>query len=163
MSRYSVNVIADGKWKIKGKQMKGEILIADDELHIRQLVNSTLGRDYSILEASNGEEAINIARRQKPDLILLDIIMPKVDGFAACSLIKTDKATKGIPVVMLTGIGYEPNKKLAKGLGANGYITKPFNLGDLLNMVEQYVSATVSTAGRESGTEMAIRITCDWK
>jgi two-component system alkaline phosphatase synthesis response regulator PhoP len=121
--------------------MKGKILIADDEPHIRQLVNNALGKDYSILQASNGEEAMNIALSQKPDLILMDIVMPKVDGYSACSQIKSDQVTKGIPVVMITGIGFKINEKVAKDLGADGYITKPFTLESLVNIAEQYVPA----------------------
>ena len=120
---------------------KRKILIADDELYIRLLVGDALGRDYVILEASNGEEAINITRTEKPDLILMDILMPKLDGYTACYEIKNDEATKAIPVVMLTGIGHELNKKLAQEMGADGYITKPFNLEGLLDTVKQYEPA----------------------
>ena len=118
---------------------KKTILIADDEPNIRLLVSSMLGKDYIVLKASDGEEAINIARCQKPDLILMDIMMPEVDGNTACSVIKTDQATRGIPVVMLTGIGYELNKKLAKVMGADGYITKPFSILDLLDTIGQFL------------------------
>jgi len=118
---------------------KMRILIADDEPNIRSLVSSMLGKDYVVLEASDGEEALNIARRQKPDLVLMDIMMPKVDGYSTCSIIKTDQATKGIPVVMLTAIGYELNKELAKKIGADGYITKPFSLQDLLDTIGQFL------------------------
>ena len=125
--------------------MKGKILIVDDEPHIRQLVNNTLGKDYNIIEASDGEEAMDIALSQKPDLILMDIVMPKVDGYSACSQIKADQATKGIPVIMVTGLGFALNEKVAKDLGADGYITKPFNLENLLTIAEQYVSAAQTT------------------
>jgi CheY-like chemotaxis protein len=131
--------------------MKGKILIVDDEPHIRELVNNALGNDYSILQASNGEEAISIAFSQKPDLILMDIIMPKMDGYRACYQIKADQATKGIPVVMISGIGFKANKKLAKDFGADGYISKPFNLERLVDIAEQYVSTaqTASIAGSD--------------
>lgn len=134
--------------------MKGKILIADDEPHIRQLVNNALSKDYSILQASDGEEAMDIALRQKPDLILMDIVMPKVDGYTACSQIKATQATKEIPVVMLTGLGFKLNEKVAKESGADGYITKPFSLESLLNIAEQYVSAaqTASVSGSGSNT-----------
>ena len=125
--------------------MKGKILIVDDEPHIRQLVNNTLGKDYNILQASNGEQAMVIALSQKPDLILMDIVMPKVDGYSACSQIKADQATKGIPIIMVTGLGFNLNEKVAKDLGADGYITKPFNLENLLNIAEQYVPAAQTT------------------
>lgn len=116
---------------------KKKVLIVDDEEHIRLLVCSILGKKYIVTEVSNGEEAINIARRQKPDLILTDILMPKVDGYTACSAIKKDKETKAISVVMLTGIGYELNKKFSQEIGADGYITKPFSPQDLLHTVSQ--------------------------
>ena len=118
---------------------KMRILVADDEPNIRSLVSSMLGKDYVVLEASDGDEAINITRSQKPDLVLMDIMMPKVDGYSACSTIKTDQTTKGISVVMLTAIGYELNKELAQKIGADGYITKPFSLQGLLHTIKQFL------------------------
>ena len=121
---------------------KKKILIADDEPHIRLLVSSMLGKDYTVLKASDGQEAIDIACKQKPDLILMDILMPREDGFTACHAIKTDEATKAIPVVMLTGIGYKLNKKLSRQIGADGYITKPFSLQDLLDIISPLLPAS---------------------
>jgi two-component system alkaline phosphatase synthesis response regulator PhoP len=116
-----------------------KILIADDEPNVCSLVSSMLGKDYTVLKASNGEEAINVARSQKPHLILMDIMMPKVDGYTACSTIKTDQSTKMIPVIMITGVDHELNKKLANEIGADGYVTKPFTLQDLLDTIGQFV------------------------
>ena len=121
---------------------KKKVVIADDEMYIRQLVNSALGRGYTVLEASDGEEAIDITRRQHPDLILMDVLMPNLDGYTACYEIKKDEATRAISVVMLTGIGHELNRKLAQEIGADGYITKPFNLQELLDTVKLYERAT---------------------
>ena len=125
---------------------KRKILVADDELYIRLLVKDILGADYIVLEASNGEEAVNITRTQQPDLVLMDILMPKLDGYTACYAIKTNELTKAIPVIMLTGIGHELNKQLSQEMGAAGYITKPFNPEDLLDKVRQYASALCTTA-----------------
>jgi len=116
---------------------KKKILIADDELNVRSLVSRMLDKDYIVIEATNGEEAIDIAKRQEPALILMDLIMPKMDGYTACFSIKTDQATKEIPVVMLTGVGHEFNKKFAQEMGADGYITKPFSADELLHQVKQ--------------------------
>jgi CheY-like chemotaxis protein len=113
------------------------ILIVDDEQAIRSLVMKLLGDKYIVLEAADGEAAVNIARRDKPDIILMDILMPKMSGYAALSAIKTDPVTKGIPVVMLTGLGDEVDKKLAKQMGADGYITKPFSLQDLKKTISR--------------------------
>jgi CheY-like chemotaxis protein len=114
---------------------KKKILIADDETGIRVTLGRLLDNDYVVLEATNGEEAVEIAKGQKPDLILMDLIMPKMDGYAACSQIKADEATKGIPVVILTAVGHELNKKYATEMGAEGYITKPFNVQELLDVI----------------------------
>jgi two-component system alkaline phosphatase synthesis response regulator PhoP len=116
-----------------------KILIADDELSIRLLVRRMLSKQFVIFEASNGEEAVDVARIQRPDLILMDIMMPRMDGNTACSTLKNDELTKEIPVVMLTGLGYELNKKLAKIMGADAYITKPFSLKELTDTISQFV------------------------
>ncbi len=131
-----------------------KILVTDDEPYIRLLVKRALGRDYIVLEASNGEEAVNIARTEKPDLILMDILMPKLDGFAACREIRKDPATRAIPVVLLTGsIGL--NGEVVEGAGADGYIFKPFDVQGLRDKVKWYESfkhtppAPESTDSRE--------------
>jgi CheY-like chemotaxis protein len=118
---------------------KASILIVDDEQTIRLLVRRFLSDKFAILEASDGEEAVGMARKHKPALILMDIMMPNVDGYRACSTIKTDQSTKRIPVVMLTGIGHELNKKLAKELGADGYMTKPFTSKELLDTISKFL------------------------
>jgi CheY-like chemotaxis protein len=116
-----------------------KVLITDDEPYIRLLVKRALGMDHIVLEASNGEEAVNIARTEKPDLILMDILMPKLDGFAACRKIRNDEATRGIPVVLLTGsLGL--NGEVVEGAGADGYIFKPFDVQGLRDQVKWYES-----------------------
>ena len=114
---------------------KGTILIVDDEPNIRLLVGNLLGEDYDVLEASNGVEALHIARRQSPDLILMDIMMPNMDGYSACYAIKNDDLTSKIPVVMVTAVGQELNRMFAQQMGADGYITKPFQAKDLLDTI----------------------------
>ena len=85
-----------------------------------------------------GQGAINIARAGKPDIILMDMMMPRMDGLTACYVIKTDEATRAIPVIMLTAIGYELNKKLSEYvMGADGYITKPFTREALLEEIRR--------------------------
>lgn len=118
-----------------------KILIADDELSVRSLVKRLLGREYTVLEAEDGEEAINIAFNQQPALILMDILMPEIDGLTACYVLKMAQATKKIPVVMLTAVDYELNKKLSMDImGADGYITKPFSPQKLINAVGQFLT-----------------------
>lgn len=105
---------------------KKRILIADDEPNIRSVVARMLDKDYIVLEAANGKEAVDIAGRERPDIILMDLMMPEMDGYTACSLIKADQATKMIPVIILTAIGHEFNRKFAMEMGADAYVTKPF-------------------------------------
>ncbi len=116
---------------------KKKILIADDEPSIRLTIRRMLEKDYIVLEATNGEEAVDIAKAQKPDIILMDLMMPKMDGYTACSEIKADQATTEIPVIILTVISHEFNKKFAIEMGADGYITKPFSADELLRQVKQ--------------------------
>jgi len=125
-------------------QFKGKkILIADDEPSVRSLVKKLLGKNCTVLEANDGKEAINIALNEKPDLILMDILMPKMDGLTACYAIRMNQATKEIPVVMLTAVDYELNKKLSRDImGAHGYITKPFNSQELTNAISQFLAAS---------------------
>jgi len=112
------------------------ILIVEDEPK-----NMTLTRDllkisgYETIEARDGKESVEKAKAAKPNLILMDIMMPKMDGYAACTAIKADQSTRHIPVVMLTAVGYDLNKKLAKQMGADGYVTKPFSRQQLLDAI----------------------------
>jgi len=118
---------------------KQKILIADDEQMVRLIVSRMLGEEYTVLEAADGEEAVDIAKGQQPALILMDLMMPRLDGYAACLRIKSDQTTKGIPVVMLTAIDHELNKKFAQEMGADGYITKPFTRESLLEETRRLI------------------------
>ena len=112
------------------------ILIVEDEPK-----NMTLTKDilkisgYETIEAVDGRQGVEKAKSARPDLILMDIMMPKMDGYAACREIKADPATKNIPVIMLTAVGYDLNKKLAKQMGADGYVTKPFSRQQLVDAI----------------------------
>ena len=119
---------------------KRKILIADDDRNIRALVKRMLRSEYLVIDADDGDEAVSLARHHNPNLILMDILMPNTDGYTACRTIKQDPLTRGIPVVMLSSIAYELNKKLSQQMGADGYITKPFRgkvlsdgISDILN------------------------------
>ena len=115
-----------------------KVLVVDDEENVRRLLRSMLGNKYIVLEATDGKVAVDIARSQRPDIILMDLMMPNMDGYTACHAIKQDPATKAIPIVMVTAVGQELNKKLAKEMGASDYITKPFSLRDLLDTIGKF-------------------------
>lgn len=112
---------------------KKTVLIVDDEPGVRKLVCRMLDEDYDVIEAQDGTEAVSMACSHRPDIIFMDIMMPGMDGLSACRAIKTNRATREIPVVILTGVSYELNKKLSEDvMGADGYITKPFTRESLL-------------------------------
>lgn len=116
---------------------KMKVLVADDDPSILYSVKRVLGDSYIVIEANNGNEAVNLAQRHKPNIILMDIMMPEKDGYTASTEIKSNKATKAIPIVMLSGIGFELNKKLAESIGTSGYITKPFKPDELKAVVRK--------------------------
>jgi two-component system alkaline phosphatase synthesis response regulator PhoP len=113
------------------------VLVVDDEDVIRRTVRKMLSNQYTVLEARDGGEGVDIAHSNHPDIILMDIMMPGMDGYQACSRIKKDPTTEAIPVIMLTGIGFDLNKELAESIGAEAYITKPFIIDELLRQIRQ--------------------------
>jgi adenylate cyclase len=94
---------------------------------------------YAVLTASNGREGIEKAIKGMPGLILMDIMMPEMDGYRATRGLKENPNTARIPVVMLTAVGFELNRALALQTGAVDYITKPFNVGELMEKIEKYL------------------------
>jgi CheY-like chemotaxis protein len=126
-----------------------KLLIADDEQAVHALVHVTLeGDDYEILEAADGLEALEVARDESPSLVLLDIMMPRLDGLEVCRQLKSDPDTRDIVVVMLTAQAQAQDRDRDQGLaaGADDYFTKSFSPLALLNMVER-VRQTQSQAG----------------
>ncbi len=116
------------------------ILVVEDDPKDLKLIRDLLQvSGYKTIEAAGGEQGIELAKAKKPDLILMDIMMPKVDGYTACREIKMDKATKAIPVVMLTSLGYELNKELGRDMGADGYMTKPVDRQKLLDVISRFL------------------------
>lgn len=115
------------------------ILIVDDKTEVRELVEVTLrGGDYRILQAENGNQALEIARAEKPDLMLLDVMMPGgIDGFEVCERLKSDPATEGITIIMLTAKGQDVDRARGSEVKADGYYTKPFSPLELLQKVEE--------------------------
>jgi two-component system alkaline phosphatase synthesis response regulator PhoP len=119
------------------------ILIVEDDPKSLTLTNDLLKiSGYTTIQATDGKQGVELAKAAKPDLILMDIMMPKMDGYAACHDIKTDQATRNIPVVMLTAVGYELNKKFAKQVGADGYVTKPFGRQELIDAISPLLATS---------------------
>ncbi len=116
------------------------ILIVDDDQQVQALLRRLLFESgYTTIVAVNGRQGVELAKTRKPDLILMDILMPEMDGNIACHIIKTDSVTSEIPVVMLTAVDTEPGKVIAKEVSADGYVTKPFTRERLLAIVSQFL------------------------
>jgi DNA-binding response OmpR family regulator len=112
------------------------VLLADDDPALRRLIGATLGSDdFDLLMAIDGEEALRVARGEHPALVLLDVNMPRLDGFEVCHQLKSDPATADIKVVMLTARGADVDRVRAREAGADEYFIKPFSPVQLLNKV----------------------------
>ncbi|MDA2912348.1 response regulator [Acidobacteriia bacterium AH_259_A11_L15] len=123
-----------------------KVLLAEDEEDIRRLAVMGLkrGSDWQILEAADGEECLQLAHQEHPDLVLLDAMMPKLDGFQVCQRLKTTAATRDIPVIFLTASVQEWETQRGLALGAIGYLYKPFDPMQL----RQQVLDLLAQAGR---------------
>jgi CheY-like chemotaxis protein len=117
-----------------------KILVVDDEVEVRELIKAGLDKtEYATLVAASGADALGICKTDKPDLILLDIAMPVMDGYQVCEQLKQDPQTKDIPVLFLTGKDLDPRGIIERyqSLGACGYIPKPSTLKELLDKIQE--------------------------
>jgi DNA-binding response OmpR family regulator len=118
--------------------MKKKILIVDDEPQINRMLNIRMqANGYDTLSAFDGEQALEEARVNHPDLIILDVMMPKMDGFEVCRRLKQDTALKDIPVVMLSVKVDEGARDWAAVSGADDYLAKPFEAAELLEKIKK--------------------------
>ena len=114
-----------------------KILVVDDEAHIVELLVMNLKQNgYDICTASDGREALEAAVTARPDLVLLDLMLPGLGGLEVCRQLRTDPRTTSIPVIMLTAKSEESDKVIGLGIGADDYITKPFGLRELFARIE---------------------------
>lgn len=119
-----------------------KILIVDDEKEIRELIKEKLEQNkYAVMTVSSGEEALIIGKANQPDLILLDIAMPEMDGYATCEKLKQEAKTKDIPILFLTGKDLAPEGIIERcqDLGTLGYISKLSTLKELLEKVKEII------------------------
>jgi len=120
---------------------KQRVLIVDDEPDIVESIKFNLElEDIECLEAYDGEEALLKAKTQNPDLILLDIMLPKMNGYKVARLLSFDETYKNIPIIMLTARTQEKDVLLGEATGAKEYISKPFDMNMLVALVKEYLS-----------------------
>lgn len=118
-----------------------KILVVDDEADLVETLRFPLEMEgFNVMVCYNGEDALNQARKENPDLILLDLMLPKLDGYKVCRLLKFDERYKHIPILMLTAKTQEKDKFLGKETGANEYIAKPFDIDELVQKVKSYLN-----------------------
>jgi DNA-binding response OmpR family regulator len=124
----------------EGGSAKGTILVADDDPQILSMVAMRLGsRGYTVLEARDGAEAMKMARDERPDLVVLDVMMPQMNGWEVARALRQDPQLRGVGIVMLTAIGEHINELTSPLYGADEYIDKPFDFNDLEKKVAQVI------------------------
>jgi len=122
---------------------RGRILVVDDEIYIVHILDFSLGMEgYEVVTALDGEEALRKVQEAKPDLIVLDIMMPKMDGYETCKALKSDAATKDIPVILLSAKGRNVDMQTGYDVGADDYITKPFSPRKLVDRINAMLGQT---------------------
>ncbi|MBT4824952.1 response regulator [Candidatus Woesearchaeota archaeon] len=120
-----------------------KILIVDDQYALRELVELTLESDYEIIKSESGQDALKKIEEKVPDLILLDIMMPSMDGYQLCQILRSMEKTKNIPIIMFSAKHQPEDIKKAKDLGANEYITKPFEPDKLKKKIDEILKTDV--------------------
>ena len=117
-----------------------KVLIVDDEQDIVETLRFMLESEgINCLVAYDGEEALNLAKSELPDLMILDVMLPKINGYKICRLLKFDAKYKNIPILMVTARSQDEDKAIGQETGADEYITKPFEINDVVMKVKQYL------------------------
>ena len=141
--------------------LKAKILIVDDEKNIVETVRYNLEKEgFATLTAANGTKALELARRDRPDLILLDWMLPEIDGLEVCRLLKQEATTRHIPVLMLTVKSSETDKVVGLEMGADDYVTKPFSPRELVARVRAMLRRTAQPPAAEVFQVQGLRV--DW-
>jgi len=123
-------------------QSRGRVLVVDDEPDLVRILQFGLqSAGYVVESASDGQEGLKKAREVKPDIILLDLMLPKLDGYKICRLLKFDERFKQIPIIILSARTQEGDQALALEMGANRFVTKPYNFSEILVHVEELLKS----------------------
>lgn len=119
---------------------KKRILVVDDEKDLLEMVTLRLkAQGYEVITACDGEQGLDKARREKPDLIILDLMLPKIDGYKVCRMLKFDEKYKKIPIIMFTARAQDKDEKLGFEVGADAYLNKPFDPDFFLAKIEELI------------------------
>lgn len=119
-------------------ETRPRILIVDDEPDLLSVLHFGLEIEgFEVIDASDGEQALSMARDQKPDLIVLDLMLPRIDGYKVCRALKFDERYRRIPIFILSARSGETDRKLAFDLGADAFVTKPYDMKDLVGRIRE--------------------------
>ncbi len=137
----------DGEREPAYVMSRKKILMVDDAATILMMEKMFLSKEpYDLITAKDGQDAVEKAESERPDLILMDVVMPKMDGFEAVQKIRENEATKSIPIIMVTTRGEEKNMEKAYKNGCNDYVTKPINSSELLTKIRNLLEERVGHA-----------------
>ena len=121
-------------------EKEAKILLVDDDPDFVSATKIVLESKYQVIVASEGEEGIQKARDEKPDLIILDVLLPKIDGYHVCRMLKYNEQFKSIPVILLTAKAQPEDKKIGEEVKADAYIVKPFQSQELLREISRLIN-----------------------
>ena len=120
--------------------MKPKVLIVDDEDFFRKMIVMGFEKDgFSAVQADNGEDAVKLAGEHLPDLVLLDLVMPRLLGFEVCRILREDPRFARTAIIIMSAKSYKPDMDKAAELGADAYVVKPFEMSDLLKTAHQHI------------------------
>ena len=127
--------------------VKPKVLIVDDEDFFRTIVANGFEREgFAVLQADNGEDAIEVASAELPDLILLDLVMPRLLGFEVCQMLRKDQRFAHTAIIIMSAKSYKPDMDKAAELGADAYVVKPFEFSDLMSAARENMNLRKNTS-----------------
>jgi two-component system alkaline phosphatase synthesis response regulator PhoP len=128
-------------------QPRARVLVVDDEADLVRILEFGLQSvGYHVETASDGQEGLKKAREMRPDIILLDLMLPKLDGYKVCRLLKFDERYKSIPIIILSARTQEGDQTLAMEMGANRFITKPYEFSEILSQMETLLKSVPTSS-----------------
>jgi DNA-binding response OmpR family regulator len=128
-------------------QSKSRILIVDDEMDLVSVLRMGLEIEgFEVIEAMDGEEGLRRARQDRPDLMVLDLMLPKMDGYKVCRALKFDERFRNLPILILSARSGDADRKLALEMGADQFVTKPYEMADLVSKIRQHLQRVARRA-----------------
>ncbi len=137
--------------------MRKKILLVEDDTDLLQVLRLALkSAGFSVATATNGIEALRKARTLLPELIVLDLVLPELDGFAVCETLRKDRATAGVPILVVTGLSSEFTRLAGFESGATDYVTKPITPSELVSKIDHWLQASDKNFAQSSGNEKRV-------